>query len=473
TNPDTGKEISPAGYEVVESKEENKDSNVITFRTILSDNISLIKRFTFHPDAYHLNFEIEFENHSDSPAPIAYELSLPGGISLEKGSNIGGAVVAHHYGKSVDLTEVAIKDIIKKKKLEYTAGIAWCGLVNRYFACVLCPNDDYTRNNIDSAKIVPTVDPDKISRNDDPQFFKVPVEQEEKSEGIEMLNAAVSIKSKQIELQPGEKVTHSYFFYVGPKDIKVLDNYKDFGLTELMNYGRFGFLSKFFLWILHNIYSLLPNYGVAIIILTLLVRGALHPISKKQQMSLLKHQRALSKLQPELTKLKEKYKNNKQKLYLEQSKLHKEHGISMLPGGCLLLLLQIPVFIGLYSALNVSIELRHAPFFLWMKDLSQPDGISLPRLGFSLPIIGNVINILPLIMIVIMFIQSMFQPKPTDPQQAQSQKITMIFMYIFFGVIFYSVPSGLVLYFLTSSLIGLLESYVIRNSFPAAEVQTQ
>jgi YidC/Oxa1 family membrane protein insertase len=471
-DPVTGEDISQSGYEVAEQRD-TESGDTITFKTVLPTNVSVTKRFLFRKNTYHLVLEVEFYNHSTAAVPVGYELLVSSGIALEIERAAGGAVIAQGSAGSIDLTEIPPQQIVKKGKIEYTGGAAWAGLTNRYFACVLCPSDSTTRGAIDLVRILPAVAPTALAQKEATDFFTTQTSDDDgKPLELKMLNVRVSFRSKIVELQPGQSITHSYLLYIGPKDARVLESYKDYGLAKLVDYGTFASLSKLFLWILRGIFLLIPNYGVAIIILTLIVRGGLHPVSRKQQASFMKHQQVMAKLQPELAKLKEKYKKNKQKLYIESSKLYKQHGIRALPaGGCLLMLLQIPVFIGLYWALSLSIELRQARFVWWMQDLSQPDGAHLPRLGFEIPILGtNMLNILPIIMIAVMVIQNLMQTKPADPQQAHSQKISMYFMVIFFAFIFYSVPSGLVLYFLTSSAIGVLETYIIRKSLASAQV---
>ncbi len=283
----------------------------------------------------------------------------------------------------------------------------------------------------------------------------------------------VSLVSKEIPLAPGEEKIHRYLFFVGPKQEDVLEKYKSLGLDRLLDYGWFGFLSKLFMWILRGIHHIIPNWGVAVIILTFIVRGCLHPVSRKSQMSMQKYQMGMQKLKPKLDKIKAKHKNNRQKVTQETLKLTKEEGISMFPaGGCLLMLLQIPVFIGLYWALSLSIELRQASFVFWIDDLSQPDAaFALPS---NIPLLGTpFINILPILMMASMVFQQLTQPKAADPQQAQQQKMTMFIMVIVLGFIFYSMPSGLVLYFLTSNAVGIVETRHIKRKLASEAERPQ
>jgi len=206
-------------------------------------------------------------------------------------------------------------------------------------------------------------------------------------------------------------------------------------------------LSGIMSWILRASYFVIPNYGIAIVILTLIVRMALHPLSKKSQTSMAKMQ----KLQPKVKELREKFKTDKQRQQQEMMKLYKEYGVNPL-GGCLPMLLQLPIFIGLYNMLRNSIELRHACFVpWWVEDLSQPDAFF------------GVVNVLPIFSVAIMFIQQRMQPKSGDPQQQQTQKIMGYMMPAFLGWIFYGMPSGLNLYFVVSMLVGVLEQRHIRK----------
>jgi YidC/Oxa1 family membrane protein insertase len=165
--------------------------------------------------------------------------------------------------------------------------------------------------------------------------------------------------------------------------------------------------------------------------------------------------------QPELQKLQAKYRNNKQKLQEEIMKLYKEHHVSPFPlGGCLPIFLQLPILIGLYSALSYSIVIRQASF-LWINDLSQPDRLF--GFGSSVPLLGEYFNILPILMTIVWFIQMKTAPMPEDPQMKQQQKI-MMWMPIIFGFTFYSIASGLVLYWFVMQLISIGEQALIKRA---------
>lgn len=449
--PDSVEDVAAGNWTVVKS-----DSSEIVMETALPGGLRISKQFTFVDDSYHVLFEIKLHNSSETAISPSYRVLAANGLLEEVGRrNPGGAVVAQTVGGKVKVTRTApskLTDESPSKK--YTAGGAWAAIENMYFAAVLAPEDRTTSDAIDNIIIERAFESQEEQQVPDP-------------ENPRLLNMRVILTSKQIPLEPGETRVHRYLYFAGPKHPDVLEQYKNLGFDQLLDYGWFGFLSKMFLWILRGVYYIFPNWGIAIIILTLLVRACLHPVSRKSQMTMQKYQRAMQQLKPKLDKLKEKHKNNREKLTKETMKLYKEEGVSMFPaGGCLLMLLQIPVFIGLYWGLSLSIELRQASFVFWINDLSQPDAAF--TLSSNIPLLGTpFVNILPVFMLAAMVFQQKTQPRAADPQQAQQQKMTMYIMMFVIGFIFYNMPSGLVLYFLTSTLVGIAESKLIKRKLSA------
>ena len=217
-------------------------------------------------------------------------------------------------------------------------------------------------------------------------------------------------------------------------------------------------------WILHFLYSIVGNYGIAIILLTVMVRASMYPLSRKQALNMIKMQ----ELQPELKKLQEKYKKDLEKRTKAQQDLFRKHNYNPM-GGCLVMFLQLPIFLGLYRALMVDIELRQAPLFSenirWCSNLAGPDMLFdwtswMPDFvtqatGFLG--LGPYFNLLPLFTVFLfIFQQKMFMPPPADEQQAMQQKI-MKYMMVVIGFMFYKVASGLCIYFIASSLWGIAE----------------
>ncbi|MCS6955287.1 MAG: membrane protein insertase YidC, partial [Candidatus Calescibacterium sp.] len=258
------------------------------------------------------------------------------------------------------------------------------------------------------------------------------------------------METKELAIPSKSQVKLSFDFYVSSKQqLAELD--KNFASID--DYGFWAPVSHFLLWILNIFYQLTNNYGVAIILLTLAIKLALYPLSKRQQVYMYEYQSKMKKFQPELMQIQKKYKNDRKRQHEEMMRLYKEHKINPVPiGGCLPILLQLPILIGLYSAICYSIVLRQAEF-LWIKDLSQPDALFD---GF---------NLLPILMTIVWFIQMKTQPLPDDPNLRQQQKI-MLFMPFIFGFMFYSMASGLILYWFVMQLISIVEQWIIKKSLP-------
>jgi YidC/Oxa1 family membrane protein insertase len=221
----------------------------------------------------------------------------------------------------------------------------------------------------------------------------------------------------------------------------------------------FSFVATSMLWLLDSLHSIGVTYGLAIICLTIVVRGCMFPLSRKQAIGAQK----MKELQPKIAELKKKHGKDKEKMARAQMELFSKHNYNPL-SGCLPIFMQLPIFIGLYTALNASVDLRMASF-LYIDNLAAPDNIwpnlfttMMPFLKPNgIPFLGPNLNLLPLITIALFIAQQkMFMPPPTDEQQAMQQKM-MNYMMIFFGVMFYRVPAGLCVYFIASSLWGIGE----------------
>ncbi len=269
----------------------------------------------------------------------------------------------------------------------------------------------------------------------------------------------------------------SFQWYVGPKDNSILSDYGN--LKSISAYADYGssFFYKMFLtsWIAPTIMALLNifhsiagNWGIAIILLTMLVRGALMPLNRRSQLKMAEYQVKMQKVKPLLEKINKKYGKDPKKKQEETMKLYKQHSVTPPLGGCLPILLQMPIFIGLFAALRSATDLRQQPFFGWIEDLSRPD--ALIDLGgpvasfFPLSAVTS-FNLLPVIMVVLWVAHQKSMPKPADPNAAQMQKI-MTFMPILFGIMLYNYAAGLSIYMITSSLIGIFEAKVIKKKWP-------
>lgn len=232
--------------------------------------------------------------------------------------------------------------------------------------------------------------------------------------------------------------------YFGPEDNVILKKY-DLGFEAVKKYYRFGlfdFMGKIINQIIHLIYKVVPNWGVCILIMSVLIYFSMYPLTKKSMLSMKKMQ----SVAPKINAIKEKHKNDKQKLNAEMMDIYKREKINPI-GGCLPVLFQMPIFLGLYQVLWRSVSFKGAKF-LWIQDLTEPDRLMI--FPFTMPVLGNELNILPLFMVVIMFFQQKFSSKnmiTTDPMQKQQQQMMMYMMPLFLGFIFYKFSSGLTLYF--------------------------
>jgi YidC/Oxa1 family membrane protein insertase len=228
----------------------------------------------------------------------------------------------------------------------------------------------------------------------------------------------------------------------------------DYDLDKAINFGMFDFIAKPCVWIMNFIYGFIPNYGVAIIILTIMTKILLWPLGTKSYKSM----GEMKKIQPLMAEIREKYKNDKKRMNQEVMGLYKTYKINPM-GGCLPMIAQIPVFFALYRMLYEAIELRHAPFFGWIIDLSAPDRLF--HFNFSIPFMQPPygIPVLTIIMGASMLLQQKMSPPPGDPAQAKM----MMLMPIIFTFIFINFSSGLVLYWLTNNLLSISQQYYISK----------
>jgi YidC/Oxa1 family membrane protein insertase len=221
-------------------------------------------------------------------------------------------------------------------------------------------------------------------------------------------------------------------------------------LAKSVDFGWFDVLAKPMLWLLNFFHQYSGNYGVAIILLTVLIKLVFWPITQKGMKSM----KNMQKLQPKIAKLKERCKDDPAKMNQEMMALYKTYKVNPV-GGCLPMLIQIPFFFALYQVLLAAIELRHAPFMLWINDLSAPDRL---WLGFDIPYLHG-LPIMTLLMGASMYLQQKMTPTTMDPTQAR----IMQFLPIVFTVMFINFASGLVLYWFVNNLLSILQQYLINR----------
>lgn len=280
-------------------------------------------------------------------------------------------------------------------------------------------------------------------------------------------------RGPELALAPGEARELSYEIVAFPKKAARAEAHPDLG--PAIDLGVTRWIQAPLFAILKFFHGLSGNWGVAILLLTLLVKLALHPLSVSQQSSMLRMSEKMRKLQPKLSEINERYKKDMRRRTEETMKLYKEHGNPQMAGlkGCLPMLLQMPVMIAMYWVIAGAVELRGAPFTLWMQDLSVPDRL------FPLPAWAQIhfffiqiedVNLLPILMTAASFLQMWTTPQPpsTDPEQARQQKFTQYLMFGLMGFIFYNMASGLVLYWFLSTLLGIGESKLIKKRMTEA-----
>jgi YidC/Oxa1 family membrane protein insertase len=243
--------------------------------------------------------------------------------------------------------------------------------------------------------------------------------------------------------------------FIGPKELDVLEAVNP-SLKKTINFGWTSIIALPFLKLLKVFYRIAPNYGLAIILLTIVVRLVTLPMSIKGQRSMMRMQR----LQPQVERIREKHKDDQERLNREMVDLYKRNHVNPL-GGCLPMAVQLPVFFGLYEALLNAIELRHAPFIGWIKDLSAPDCLPvswIPMLPFTQ---CHGIPVLVILMTITAFVQQWMAPKQPDPNQ---QKM-MMYMPVVFSLIFVNMPAGLTLYYFSSNLLGVVQQFILNREF--------
>ncbi len=270
-----------------------------------------------------------------------------------------------------------------------------------------------------------------------------------------------------VKLSEGLEAQMNFEMYLGPKSVEIFeaqDRYGQLNYQGTIQYPwcTMQWLAELMGKLLKLLFKVTHNYGLAIILMVIIVRVLLHPVSKSSQTTLMKAQQDMQKLQPKMQVLKKKYSDNREALNKATMELYKQEGIN--PAGqvmgCLPMMLQMPIWFALYTTLYTTFELRHQPFFGWIRDLAGPDALIHFSQPFTIPLVSAMLgpieyfNVLPILLGVSMLLMQKFMPKPTPPpgsgsDQAKQQKIMMYFMSGFIALVLYNAPSGLNLYILT------------------------
>lgn len=404
-----------------------KPTESITFTHVAPNGVSIIKKFTFSKESYLFNLSITIINNSGNSIDDSAVLTLAD-IYSENASYGFQGPSAWIDNK---LNEIKIKKI--KDNNVYSGNIQWIALQSRYFMSSVINREQQ------NAKMHLHLTP----------FNLTSLEGVSKPGNIIETSMVQSLEN----LSSGHQKTLSYDLYLGPKSLRILKKVGN-QLDKAVHFGFFDILAKPCLWIMNMFYDFIPNYGLAIIFLTILVKIIFWPLGTKAYKSM----NDMKKLQPLMTQINEKYKNDPQKKNQEIMSLYKTYKVNPL-GGCLPMIVQMPIFFALYQMLYSAIELRHAPFFGWITDLSAPDRLF--EFGFTIPFLQppTGIPVLTLIMGASMFVQQKMSPPAGDASQAK----IMMMMPIFMTIIFINFSSGLVLYWLINNILSISQQYYITR----------
>jgi YidC/Oxa1 family membrane protein insertase len=407
---------------------------------------------------YQLVFELIIRNLGDRAQDLSYLLQGPVGVPLENAPNTRKyRDVKMGYFRADDemvpikerkvvadsLTAAAlVKAIDKDETPEWKSALKYVGIDSQYFAAFLLPQTDPLKEPYLAAVRPEVLNQKQIKLLKEPNWADISIVLE--SESVTLGPAGGQ--------QPSE-LNHTYTVFFGPKREGLLS---PLGASSVIDYGWFGFVSEPMLGLLTLFHDFIPNYGIAIILLTVVVRGGMYPLSRKQ----VKNAQVMKELQPKIAELKKKYAKDKEKFARAQFDLFHKYKHNPF-AGCLPMLVQLPIFIGLYQGLSNSVDLRLASF-LWIDNLAAPDALF--PLGFTVPFVGwTEFNLLPILTIVLFIAQQkMFMPPAApDDEQAQMTQKMMKYMMVFMGFMFYRVPAGLCVYFIASSLWGLCERQLL------------
>ncbi|RPI77274.1 MAG: membrane protein insertase YidC [Desulfobacteraceae bacterium] len=390
----------------------------LNFRSTDANGLTVEQAFTFYPDKYPIDVHVNVRNAG--PMPISGVLEATLSNRLPKAQSGYTPFTGTAYLANGKLEQVEVKKLTKAEQ-SFSGKIGWLAYENGYFINALIPAEQTEAHY--RGKLLDT----------------------------DILQA--SYTGSKITIANNADAGQDFILYLGPRALDILKSL-DKKLELAVDFGWFDIIAKPCWYFLRFIHKYIPNYGLAIIILTVLIKILFWPLTFKSYKSM----KEMQKLQPHLTKLREKFKDNREQMNKEMMNLYRTYKINPL-GGCLPMVIQLPVFVALYNLLQNSIELRHAPFMLWIQDLAAPERLF--TFPFSIPYMAPPygVPILTLLMGATMFIQQKMTPTPGDPMQAK----IMLFMPIMFTFFFINFPSGLVLYWLINNILSIGQQYQIMK----------
>lgn len=392
-------------YSSAQSNYELTDKNLTVDLTFQDDNgLIVTKRFTFTENSYIVNVDYLINNNTNNSISVQMYGQLKQSTLTDTSSGMLPTYRGAAYSTNEERYEKYDFDDIADANLNKTTPGGWVAMLEHYFVSAWVPNG--TENN---------------------QLYTTFSTNQE---------AVIGFKAPAITIDAGQQGQTSAIFYVGPKDQEVLENIAP-NLDLTIDYGFLWMISQPLFWLLLTIQSFVTNWGVAIIIITLIVKGGMYPLTKAQYTSMAK----MRELAPKMAQLKERFGDDRQKMSQATMEMYRKEKVNP-AGGCLPLLLQMPIFLALYWVFLESVELRHAPFVFWIQDLSAMDPY----------------YVLPVLMGISMYVMQKMQPMTIqDPMQ---QKI-MQYMPVVFSVFMAWFPSGLVLYWFISNMISIVQMKII------------
>ena len=386
----------------------------VVFQTSFNGN-RIQKKYIFYPDSYNIDVEVVFNKPNDYISRNQYYLSWFGGLSPTE-KNVKDDLT--HFGGYAYLGDELLTSSGKNENevvATQKGQTHWSAVTTKYFISAIIPETPGVGASVGAKQIG----------------------------GRPIYN---------VEINQNASSSNRFTLYIGPLDYKTIRSF-DNGLEKTMSLGWAIFrpLGRLVTWSLAKLYTLIPNYGLVVILFAFIVKILLNPLTKQSFVS----NKKMQALQPEIQKLKEKYKNDPQRASRAQMELFKERGVNPM-GGCLPLLLQMPILISFFTVFRSTIEFRGAPFIAWISDLSAPDTL--------LTVGGFPINVLPVFMGLTMFLQ---QKMMATPGVGGQQKFMLYFMNVFFLFLFYSFPSGLNLYYSVFNVLSIVQQkYFIPDVVP-------
>ncbi|REJ86009.1 MAG: membrane protein insertase YidC [Planctomycetota bacterium] len=414
---------------------------------------------------YLVRFDVEFVNLTNETQTLNYRLQGPVGVPLENADNTRTFTeikvgTVEDPGDPVQLTAKTLVGQVEDKIQNndpaavdtWREPLKYIGVDVQYFAALLFPRDEQAKDHDGDGA------PDPYFKESTPQLVHQAQEPEQS-------DISVTMRSRDLILAPGGSEQHEFELFLGPKRSELLQPLDAGGVITFGWFTPISIGMVYMLNFFHHAFGL--PYALAIVVLTLIVRACMFPITRKQAAGAKK----MKELQPKLQEIKAKYAKEPEKFWKAQRELFRKHNYSPM-AGCLPLFLQLPIFIGLYNALNYDVDLRMVEF-LWIDNLAAPDAIF--SFGFEVPFLHwTDFNLLPVITIVLWVIQQkLFMPPATSPEQELQYKM-MSWMMIVVGLMIYRVPAGLCVYFITSTMWGITERKILdwkKDDEPSSQPQ--